>query len=135
MARYILPSNPENHRKKRNHWKEIKNSILMKNTPVEAGIVAIASPVPLFFCTVPWCWILVFVIGMTIFDFNVIPNWLLTFSLLPLFISPALGVIGIIHGIVKLKGKHAWIGILLSVLGLAENFLLIYCMGYLGSRF
>ncbi len=135
MAQYRLPSIPVNHRKKRNYWKEIKRSVMMKNTPVEAGIVAVASPFPLFFCTVLWSWLLVFVIWMTIFNFSVIPNWLLICSLLPLFISPGLGVIGIIHGIVKIKEKHAWIGILLSVLGLAENFLLIYCMGYIGSRF
>lgn len=107
----------------------------MKNTPVEAGIVAVASPLPLFFCTVLWSWILVFVIWMTILDFSHIPNWLLICSLFPLFISPGLGVIGIIHGIVKIKEKNAWVGILLSALGLAENLLLLFVIGYIGSRF
>ena len=42
---------------------------------------------------------------------------------------------GIIHGIVKIKTRKAWLGIFLSVIGLFENFILIYGMYYIGNRF
>ena len=107
----------------------------MKNKPIVTGIIAVASPIPLLIFTVLWCWGWFFGIGTGLLNYDTIPQWILICSLLPLFISPAFGVLGIIHGIIKIKEKQAWIGILLSALGLIENFLLIYGMGYIGSRF
>ena len=107
----------------------------MKNKPLVTGIIAVVSPVPLIVFTVLWSWIWCFGIGMGLLNFDTIPQWILICSLLPLFISPALGLLGIVHGIIKIKLKRAWVGILLSVLGLIENFILIYGMGYIGSRF
>ena len=107
----------------------------MKNKPLVTGIIAVVSPVPLIVFTVLWSWIWCFGIGMGLLNYDTIPQWILICSLLPLFISPALGLLGIVHGIIKIKLKRAWAGILLSVLGLIENFILIYGMGYIGSRF
>ena len=107
----------------------------MKNKPIVSGIIAIASPIPLIIFTALWCWIWTFAIGMGLFHYDNIPNWIWPVALLPLFISPILGVLGIIHGIIKRKEKSAWLGITLSIMGLLENALLIYGMAFLGSRF
>ena len=107
----------------------------MKIKPIDSGIVAVASPIPMFILTVLWSWIWILLIGIGILNYNTIPDWLMTVSLLPLSISPAFCVAGIIHGIVKMKEKHTWTGIGLSIAGLIENFVLIFGMGYLGSRF
>ena len=107
----------------------------MKNKPLVTGIIAVVSPVPLIVFTVLWSWLWVFGIGMGLLNYDTIPQWILICSLLPLFISPTLGFLGIAHGIIKIKLKRAWVGILLSVLGLIENFILIYGMYYIGSRF
>lgn len=107
----------------------------MKSKPFVTGVLAVASPLPGFFLTMLWCWSCCFGIGMGLLNYDTIPEWLLIVSLLPLFISPLLGLLGIIHGIVKIRSKKAWLGILLSVIGLFENFILIYGIGYLGSRY
>ena len=107
----------------------------MKNKPLVTGIIAVVSPVPLIVFTVLCSWMWGFGIGMGLLNYDTIPQWILICSLLPLFISPALGLLGIVHGIIKIKLKRAWVGILLSVLGLIENFILIYGMYYIGSRF
>ena len=107
----------------------------MKNRPIATGIIAVASPIPLVIVTVIWSWVWFFGIGMGLLNYDTVPRWMLTVSLLPLFISPIFGLLGIIHGIVKIKTRKAWLGIFLSVIGLFENFILIYGMYYLGSRF
>lgn len=107
----------------------------MNNRPIVTGIIAVASPVPLLIFTVLWCWMWFFGIGMGLLNYDAVPQWILVCSLLPLLISPALGLSGIIHGVIKIKAKRAWFGILLSVAGLIENLVLIYGMYYIGSRF
>lgn len=107
----------------------------MKNKPIVTGIVAIASPIPLIVFTVLWYWVWFFGIGMGLLNYDTIPQWILILSLLPLLISPILCLIGAIHGIVKIKTKKAILGILLSIIGLLENFVLIYGIYYIGSRF
>ena len=107
----------------------------MKNRPIVTGIIAVASPIPLVIFTVIWSWVWFFGIGMGLLNYDTVPQWTLTVSLLPLLISPIFGLLGIIHGIVKIKTRKAWLGIFLSVMGLFENFILIYGMYYLGSRF
>ena len=77
----------------------------------------------------------VFCIGMGLLNYDIVPQWILAVSLLPLLISPIIGLLGIIHGIVKIKTRKAWLGIFLSVIGLFENYILIYGIYYLGSRF
>ena len=107
----------------------------MKHRPIATGIIAVASPIPVVIFTVIWSWVWFFDIGMGLLNYDTVPQWILTVSLLPLLISPIFGLLGIIHGIVKIKTRKAWLGIFLSVIGLFENFVLIYGMCYLGSRY
>ena len=107
----------------------------MKNRPIVTGIIAVVSPIPLVIFTGLWFWGWFFEVGMGLLNYDVVPEWILTCGLLPLAISPILGIVGIVHGCIKIKQKGAWLGILLSMIGLVENFLLIYGMGYIGSRY
>ena len=115
---------------------KLKESILMKNTPVEAGRFAFFSPLPMLFASGLWSWIVVFGIYFGLLQLDVpIPEWLIGITIIPpVFCSPILGILGIVHGIIKRKEKRAWLGILLSTLCLVENALLFCAMGYL-SRF
>ena len=107
----------------------------MKNRPFITGIIAAASPIPMFFVTILWSWFWGFGIGMGLLGSDNISGWVLTVGLLPLAISPLLGLVGLIHSFIKIKTKLSWLGIVLSLLCLAENFLMIYGMGYIGSRY
>ena len=107
----------------------------MKDKPIVTGIIAVASPVPLIVFTVLWSWVWFFGIVVGLLNYDAVPQWILVCSLSPLLISPAFGLLGIVHGVIKIKSERAWLGILLSVLGLIENFILIYGMCYIGSRF
>ena len=115
---------------------KLRESILMKNTPVEAGRFAFFSPLPMVFATCLWSWTVVFGIYFGFLQMDVsIPEWLICITVVPpLCCSPFLGILGIIHGITKRKEKRAWLGILLSAFCLIENALLFCAMGYL-SRF
>lgn len=103
--------------------------------PFMIGVIAVSSPIPMTILTIMWCWILCFGVGIGILQYDTIPEWLMTVSLLPLCISPLFGCFGMVYGIIKRKEHLSWLGILLSVICLIENFLLIYGIGYLGSRF
>lgn len=107
----------------------------MKHKPLVFGILAAISPVPMFIFTVLWCWALFFGIGMGLLGYDTVPQWILFCGPLPLLVSPGLGILGTVYGCIHIKQKHAWPGICLSVIGLIENFLLIYGICYLGSRF
>ena len=107
----------------------------MKNRPYVTGIIAAVSPVPLFCFTVLWYWALCFGFALGMLQLDRIPQWISVISALPLFISPSIGIVGIVQGIIKRKEKLSWLGILLSIVCLVENFALIYCIVYLGSRY
>lgn len=107
----------------------------MKNRPYITGIIAAASPFYMFIFTLFWCWIWFFGIGIGLLNYDTIPPWIQAVSLIPLLVSPAIGICGIIHGLIKIKHKLAWLGIVLSVGCLLENILMFFCMAYLGSRF
>jgi hypothetical protein len=115
---------------------KLKESIFMKNTPVEAGRFAFFSPLPMFFTTCLWSWTVFFGIYFGLLQMDIpIPGWLICITVLPpICCSPILWLLGIIHGILKRKEKRAWLGILLSAFCLVENALLFCAMGYL-SRF
>ena len=78
-----------------------------------------------------WGMILAFPIGMGLLQYETIPVWIGIISLLPLLISPLLGIFGIIRGIKRRKEKHARLGIVLSVLCLIENIVLLYGIYYI----
>ena len=107
---------------------------MKKINPMVTGIIAVASPLPLFVLTCLWGAVFL-ATCFALLGYSDAPDWAMYVCTMPLFVSPALCVAGIIHGIVKHRTKRAWIGILLSVLGLLENFLLIFSAAYLGSRF
>ena len=107
----------------------------MKNNPIVTGFIAFFSPIPLVIFTIIWSWVWFFGIGIGLLNYDTVPQWMLVVTLLPLFISPILGLLGIIHSMVKIKTKTAWFAFFLSVIGLLENFILFYGMYYLGSRF
>ena len=88
----------------------------MKNRPIITGIIAVASPIPLIIFTVIWCWVWFFGIGMGLLNYDTVPQWILIISLFPLLISPILGLLGIIHSIVKIKTRKAVLGVFLSAM-------------------
>ena len=107
----------------------------MKTEPIRTGVIALVSPIPLFIFTAIWCLIWSMGIGVGIFHYETIPTWILAISLAPLLISPILGISGIIQGIMRINEHSSCLGIILSVISLAENFVLLYVIYYLGSRF
>ena len=107
----------------------------MKNKPIRAGVIALISPIPLFIFTAIWCLIWSVGIGIGILHYDTLPLWILAISLSPLLVSPVLGISGIIHGVMKIDEHLSWLGIMLSVISIAENSILLYGIYYLGSRF
>ena len=107
----------------------------MKNKSISFGILAATSPIPLLIMTVLWFWLWSFGIGMGLLNYDTIPEWILIISMLPLLISPLLGTVGTIYGIINIREGASILGIILSIICLAENFVLIYGMYYLGSVF
>ena len=89
----------------------------MKMKAVHFGALTLATPLPGWILTILWFWI---------------PEWGLYVGLLPLPVSPLMGLAGIIYGIVRRKEKGAWLGVLCSALCLVENALLLAGMMYLG---
>lgn len=107
----------------------------MKSKSLKLGIIAVASPIPLFLITCLWALFVFFVIGIGVLHHEPTTtfDWLLVVSLLPLLISPLMCCAFIVRGIVKRKEHMSWLCILLSVAGLAENALLLMGICYLGS--
>lgn len=107
----------------------------MKMKPITVGILSFFSPVPMFIFTILWYWTWAFGIGMGLLGYDRIPVWILVVGPLPMLISPALGIFGMIYGIRRRKEKLAWLGILLSALCVITNAMMIFGMGYIGSRY
>ena len=120
---------------KESGFAKLKKTVLMKNTYVEAGIVAVASPLPLMIFTSMWSVLFGIGFGIGVLGYTSIPEWMLYISLFPLLISPAIGVLGTVRCLLKIKEKKAWLGLILSLLGLVENMLLFYGCFYIGSRY
>jgi len=105
----------------------------MKMKPLTLGIIAALSPVPGLVLTSFWSIIWISAIGMELLQYETIPVWIEIISFLPLLISPFLGIFGIMRGIKKRKEKLAWLGIVLSVLCLIENFVLLYYIAFVSE--
>lgn len=106
----------------------------VKKDPASLGILAAATPIPLFFATVFWSWFWCFGIWLRLFPNNdPQPLWFTIFILFPLFVSPILGILGVISGIRNFKNKDAREGLLWSIAGLAENALIFGGMMYLAQ--
>lgn len=104
----------------------------MKMKAVHFGALTLATPLPGWILTILWFWILCFGICLGALGYERIPEWGLYVGLLPLPVSPLMGLAGIIYGIVRRKEKGAWLGVLCSALCLVENALLLAGMMYLG---
>lgn len=130
----LKPHIPER-KTKPSHYQRLKQTILMKNTPLEAGIFAVLSPIPLFLLAEFWAVTTVFGVFIGVLGVDTISGWLLAVSLLPLLLSPALGVISIIHGFKKIKEKQGWSGIVLGVVCLLENAVIFLAVAYLGYNY
>ena len=107
----------------------------MKKNAFVLGLISFISPIPVFVFTILWCWTWAFGIGMGLLGYDGVPSWILLVGLSPLLISPLLGLFGVFYGICRRKERLAWLGILLSVLCIVANALLIYGLGYIGSRY
>ena len=113
-----------------------KSSSGLAEKPLVSGIIAAASPLPLLAFTALWCWTWSFGIGAGLLKYDApFPQWLHIVSLAPILFSPLLGLMGMIHGIIKRTIKWAWLGILLSVLCLIENALLLSGIIILAGRY
>lgn len=105
-------------------------------SPLVFGIIAAASPLPMYCFSILWCWFLLFDIWIGLLGLGTpTPDWFSYLELFPLAVSPMLGIFGAIFGIVRRKHPHAILGTILSVLGIVTNFVLVAVTVYLGYRF
>ena len=99
------------------------------------GIIAVSSPLPMIIITMLWFFFLFFGVGMGILGYSSTPDWILIIGLLPLLLSPAFDIFGIVFGIIKRKEHHSVLCVILSAIGFLINFALIFGMIYMGSRY
>lgn len=107
----------------------------MKNKAAFWGMLSFLSPIPMTFLTFLWSWIWCFGIAMGLLGYERISDWALIIGTAPLLISPLMGLSGLVYGICHYRQKLAWLGILLSFLGVVVNGLLIFAILYMGSRY
>ena len=103
------------------------NESWKKHRSFLAGIFAAASPIPFFLIS---CF-LAMMIG---FELRNVPAWQLGLGLIPFAISPICCCACLVYGIIRHREHLSWLCVLLSVLGLAENALLLYGMYYIGGH-
>ena len=77
----------------------------MKSKSLRLGIISALSPIPLFVFTALWCWMWYFGIGIELLHYEIIPEWILLISVLPLSVSPLLGLVGTACGIVTIRER------------------------------
>ena len=108
---------------------------IIKNKAIFWGLISVLSPIPLTILSFFWDWIWCFGIVMGPLGYERIPDWALILGTAPLLISPVIGYFGIVYGICHYRQRLAWLGILLSFLGVVVNGLLIFGILYTGSQF
>ena len=100
--------------------------------PLVSGAISVLMPIPMAIVTmmlglcVVWVW-------CALFELDNIPSWFLVSVSGLLFISPVFSLLSTVYCAVKIRCKRAWIGLLLSILGIAENAGLIFFLYYVGS--
>lgn len=99
------------------------------------GMIALISPLPMIFVTMFWGMFMIFIVGIGILKFEIIPDWFTLICLFPIVLSPIYACYGIVYGIVNRKEKEYLKCIIFSIIGLLENFILIYGLYFIGSRF
>ena len=100
--------------------------------PLVSGAISVLMPIPTAIVTMMlglygvWIW-------CALFELDNIPSWFLVSVSSLLFISPVFSLLSTVYCAVKIRCKRAWIGLLLSVLGIAENAGLIFFLYLIGS--
>ena len=100
--------------------------------PLVSGVLSVLMPIPMAIVTMMlglygvWIW-------YALFELDNIPSWFLVSVSGLLFISPVFSLLSTVYCAIKIRCKRAWIGLLLSVLGIAENTGLIFFLYYAGS--
>ena len=103
------------------------NESWKKHRSFLAGIFAAASPIPFFLIS---C----FFGGIIGFYLRNAPGWQLGLALAPFAISPICCCACLVYGLLRHREHLSWLCVLLSILGLAENALLLYGMYYIGGH-
>ena len=95
----------------------------MKRSALSVGLMCIAWIIPLQVVFWLYCWLLI-LSGVGLLFLGEPSSILNVILVLPLFISPLMGIWGTVYGIIRRKEPKAWLGILLSLLTVAINFLI-----------
>ena len=98
----------------------------MTNKSLRLGVWSILTIFPCFIIAAVWSMVLLSFV-------EALPYWMNLLALLPAFISPGIGVAGLITGIRYWNAHRSRLGVVLSLLGIAGNALLWYAFYVLAS--
>ena len=99
------------------------------------GVINMAAILPVYNFAILWGLLVMLAFGIGVMHYDTVPDWLVIIGLIPMLISPLMGIGGVVYGIVRRRERLSWLGILLSALCLIVNVLLWYAMYYLGSHY
>ena len=98
----------------------------MNNRSLRLGVWSVLTIFPCFIITALWSMVLLSFV-------EALPYWMNFLALLPAFISPGIGVAGLVTGIRHWNAHRARLGAVISLLGIAGNALLWYAFYVLAS--
>ena len=98
----------------------------MTNRSLRLGVWSVLTIFPCFIITALWSMVLLSFV-------EALPYWMIFLALLPAFISPGIGVAGLVTGIRHWNTHRARLGVVLSLLGIAGNALCWYGFYLLAS--
>lgn len=107
----------------------------MSSKALSLGISAVKSVLPWCGITILWSWAVFFGLVLGVLKYDTIPQWANGLMLIPILVSPAKGAYGVIYGLTHRTEERAWLGVLLSVLGIVLNALLWGWLDYFVSRY
>ena len=98
----------------------------MTNRSLRLGVWSVLTIFPCFVATAVW--------SMFLLSFvEALPYWMNFLALLPAFISPGIGVAGLVSGIRYWNAHRSRLGVVICLLGIAGNALLWYAFYVLAS--
>ena len=98
----------------------------MNNRSLRLGVWSVLTIFPCFIITALWSMVLLSFV-------EALPYWMNFLALLPAFISPGIGVAGLVTGIRHWNEHRSRLGVVISLLGIAGNALLWYAFYVLAS--
>ena len=98
----------------------------MTNRSLRLGVWSVLTIFPCFIITALWSMVLLSFV-------EALPYWMNFLALLPAFISPGIGVAGLVTGIRHWNAHRSRLGVALSLLGIAGNALCWYGFYLLAS--